>query len=1028
MINKKISIIVPIYNSEKFLEKCLKCLLGQTYKNLEVILVNDGSKGNCKEIYEKYKKIDNRVVYVEHDNNRGLFQARITGVKKSTGDYIAFLDSDDHVTIDYFRALIYEAEKNNSDITFSNMILEYSDGKKLQYNYFDSKFNELNGNECLDEFFNQEGLNFSWHTTPNKIYSRRIWELALVDYQDMKNHLVMTEDFSFSSVLFYYAQKVIKVRTEAMYYCKHDEASTSVANVSFSKIEKNLKDLTTSFNFVENFLRKKNVYDKYEIKFKKWKSLYCNQHKSYIENIELSAKEKKRVNELFTEFCKDEEKIRDDGFFSSVTTDWDESLDNLKARILDPKIKCVSFDIFDTLIVRPFLVPKDLFKLLNKHFIELNNGDINVDFSNMRVLSEDILRRGLTSQKQEITIDEIYELISKTYNVSESIIQKMKVLEKEYEIHYCTRRNTAYQLYELAKYLNKKVVCTSDMYLDIDTIRKILEKNGYSEIDEIFISSEHNATKVSGDLFLVVSNALNLNHHEIIHIGDNHNSDYEIPQKLGFNSEFFPRAISIALDRNFTNNMFQIFENDLPFWEDNLASTHFIGIRCMLAVVANKYFDNPYRSFNKSSNYNADPELVGYYILGMYLFGVAKWLSDEINDNNYESIVFMARDGFLPMKAYNIIRRLYKNIPEEKYLYVSRKALIPVVVQNKNDYYKIPEVINIYKNTPNTVFSYIKDTVDYDVEKFKRICKLKNFDTNKNFSDMADFKKFIDIIISDFYNEEKHKKNLEKLKSYYSKFYNGKSANFDIGYSGRPEYFISKLCKKNIDTFFININSDEAIKYSKKGNFKLNTFFDFKPHLTGNFYEFSISAMAPSCIGYNFSGHEIEPIFEKYTTRYQEEFVIKIMQESALEFVNDMVETFGSEISELYYQRYYVSLPMQSYVHSSNVIDKGMFSAFTFEDDVRSNQRLSVIDLWEDEKAIRNQHSIENLLEGNIRRNIEISHIDLSNRSKIVRLIYYTFFDRITLKRRVNEILFNHKILKKIAKKTYNFARKIRRR
>ena len=85
-LNKKISIIIPVYNSEDFLNTCLDSLTKQSYKNLELIVVNDGSPKNCKEIVTEYRKKDERVKYVEHEKNKGLFQARVTGFENSTGD------------------------------------------------------------------------------------------------------------------------------------------------------------------------------------------------------------------------------------------------------------------------------------------------------------------------------------------------------------------------------------------------------------------------------------------------------------------------------------------------------------------------------------------------------------------------------------------------------------------------------------------------------------------------------------------------------------------------------------------------------------------------------------------------------------------------------------------------------------------------------------------------------------------------------------------------------------------------------
>lgn len=128
------------------------------------------------------------------------------------------------------------------------------------------------------------------------------------------------------------------------------------------------------------------------------------------------------------------------------------------------------------------------------------------------------------------------------------------------------------------------------------------------------------------------------------------------------------------------------------------------------------------------------------------------------------------------------------------------------------------------------------------------------------------------------------------------KFYDGNSATFDIGYSARPEMFLSNLGQKPIDTFFLNINMDEAFRHSDMSNFKLKTFFDGKPSATGFAYESMLSALAPSCIGYDIKEGKVEPMFEKYNKTYQEEFIISIMQNAAIDFVKDITETFGEEI------------------------------------------------------------------------------------------------------------------------------------
>lgn len=116
----KISVIVPIYNSEKYLEKCIKSILAQTYGNFELILVNDGSTDNSLEICNKYKKKDKRVRVINQKNS-GSVKARRTGVEHSNSEYITFVDSDDWIGKRTLELTINELELTKSDVIVFNM-------------------------------------------------------------------------------------------------------------------------------------------------------------------------------------------------------------------------------------------------------------------------------------------------------------------------------------------------------------------------------------------------------------------------------------------------------------------------------------------------------------------------------------------------------------------------------------------------------------------------------------------------------------------------------------------------------------------------------------------------------------------------------------------------------------------------------------------------------------------------------------------------------------------------------------------
>ena len=122
----KISIIVPVYNVEQYINRCIDSLLGQTLKDIEIILVDDGSPDQCPQICDEYARKDSRIKVI-HKKNNGLGYARNSGLELATGEYIAFVDSDDYVNINMYEKLYNETINNNFDIVYCGFIVENKD-------------------------------------------------------------------------------------------------------------------------------------------------------------------------------------------------------------------------------------------------------------------------------------------------------------------------------------------------------------------------------------------------------------------------------------------------------------------------------------------------------------------------------------------------------------------------------------------------------------------------------------------------------------------------------------------------------------------------------------------------------------------------------------------------------------------------------------------------------------------------------------------------------------------------------------
>ena len=121
----EVSVIVPVYNVEKYLERCLNSLVNQTLENIEIIIVNDGTKDNSEEIIKKFmEKYPQKIVYLKKENG-GLSDARNYGIPYVKGEYIAFLDSDDYVEKDIYKEMYELAKKENSDMVECDFLWEY---------------------------------------------------------------------------------------------------------------------------------------------------------------------------------------------------------------------------------------------------------------------------------------------------------------------------------------------------------------------------------------------------------------------------------------------------------------------------------------------------------------------------------------------------------------------------------------------------------------------------------------------------------------------------------------------------------------------------------------------------------------------------------------------------------------------------------------------------------------------------------------------------------------------------------------
>lgn len=242
MENVKISIIVSVFNTEKYLRECLNSLVNQTFKSVEIICVDDGSTDNSPEILEEFKAKDKRIKVI-HQENFGPSVARNNALKIAQGDYIGFVDSDDWVDLDFFEKLYNAAKKNNADIAAGDF---YRRGKKIKSQKLKYKKEEvfINPTDKIKSAYVPK-YNYIW----NKIYRRD--SLLKLNLQFEKGRYY--EDMLWLVKIIYFLNGFVTVPNTFYHYRKTNNSIVT------KKSLKHMKDRVYAENEMVKFMYDHNV-------------------------------------------------------------------------------------------------------------------------------------------------------------------------------------------------------------------------------------------------------------------------------------------------------------------------------------------------------------------------------------------------------------------------------------------------------------------------------------------------------------------------------------------------------------------------------------------------------------------------------------------------------------------------------------------------------------------------------------------------------------------------------------------------
>ncbi|MDY0403614.1 hypothetical protein [Sulfurovum sp.] len=570
-----------------------------------------------------------------------------------------------------------------------------------------------------------------------------------------------------------------------------------------------LKFLLFNYNVNMNY----HLYDsKWFSNFleKKYKQFSTLSKKEFLDNFYTNIYEESigEMKNLYIKSMREKESFENlKNFLSHKHDSKFQNIQTIKEKMNNVDI--ISFDVFDTLISRQVYHHSHVFKLIEEEANTLLRS-FNIEpmiyggFINIR---KKAAKRAHNNAKnkgyEEYTLSEAYRELRLLTGISKEEELKLKKLELEFEKRISTPRKIGQELFQHAVNLNKKIIFTSDMYLEKDFIELLLKKAGYDNkyVSNLFVSSETRTLKKTGNLFSEISSIYSDN--LIMHIGDNYYSDYIMAKQKGWEAARILQP-------------FEIFEHNKV--HQKLVKTMCISESITYGTIANKFFDNP--EAMQKSRFNKNIYNLGYSAGGTIVLGFAKWLTEEFEKDKIEKVYFLARDGKIVKQVYDELKRVNNSLPDSEYLLASRRSYMTPSLFNRDD------ILNSVKLSfsEDKLDNILKNRFDLDItEVIKQKIINAGFEVNtkiniKKESHLDKFKQLLLNLETEILNTAEKERN-ELLTYLKEKGLDSKKkiAIVDIGHNGSLQENLQKLLNRKISGYYF-MTFEGAKKLSSAGN------------------------------------------------------------------------------------------------------------------------------------------------------------------------------------------------------------------
>jgi len=605
-------------------------------------------------------------------------------------------------------------------------------------------------------------------------------------------------------------------------------------------------------------------------------------------------------------------------------------IEKLYNLIQDKEIKAISFDLFDTLISRPFEKPSDLWKFMESEVLSLSSGKV-VNFSINRGACEVLTRERLKDSHDEITLGNIYETLADFYNLPLEDFRQIQNYEIEQEVYSARPRSFGQKMFKIACDSGKPIYIVSDMYLPKNTVEKILEKCGYAnQFHKLFLSSDLGCRKHSGKLFDLLLEDLNIPAKFLLHIGDNKQTDYVIPMQKKIRAFRWSSSIEWMRSNKAYKRVYPPRSGHGEIARSALAGTTAHGL-----------FDAPVSADAKKTLTGGQPSRLGYGVLGPWLTGYMLWLAREAIRDGITDLFFLSREGWVLKEVFDVLTKNIKGAPRSHYMLASRRCVRMAACFSSSDVWAFASE----PYTPGvTISELIKDRfgieIGYeDVEYFNR-SEVGSID--QAISRSVEWRNKINLVINRLMDQILTASAMERdgyveyLKQI--NFYSSENPGVvDIGWKGNIQGYLGNIIDRRIyGYYYATISGTE--KWIVKGDShrayagtSISCTSQSKVVSNRHFIEFLTCHFSKSL---EFISKDGRIHYKKEPELLKRIPVVRLMQLGAVQFAEDFNTGFGSYIDLIDIDVSLAESAISDLIADPSSFESDIFLGQLFEDSV----------------------------------------------------------------------------------------------